>query len=674
MPPAVSSYYDVARGRSVFFRGTTSFEWDGSDLIRTSRWGGGVYDIARQRQVVLDVNGTTREFDGVHWFIRNPSVHPPSRTRYAATYDLARRQTLLFGGADDSNWPGPTTQLSDTWSWDGESWTQHATPVHPPEGVVLMTYDILRQRVFAIGGDRTMWEWDGATWTNLPGQAPAVKTLEYSLSRQRVVALVQLGGANQNRLWEWDGSTWNPVLTANQPPEQSMVYDLWRDRLVMNDGGAIWEFDNVDWLRRTPELMPSFSWGQLVAYDATRGKVVAAYHGTVTEWDGFGWSYPGPSAAVYGVGMAFDAVRQRTVVLTFQGETWEWDGVAWVQRFPSSSPPMREAPCMVWDAHRSRVVLFGGLGLDGLNLDVTLDDTWEWDGTNWTQIFPTTRPPARWEAVCAFDPVRNRVVIASGHDGPNVFQDTWEWDGVNWVLRWQGNGPAHEGTMAWNPARQRMLFIGGQVVGGGGPYGGNFVSAWEWDGSSWVLTQGTFPEFAGGGMVYDAARGRMLFIGGVQAVFTPNPPWGPDVWVVTANSDTWLSGADIAAVPGQDVGTACSLRATPPALRESIPRIGERASVVDVYFAPPNATCHLAFATAPASSPAGGGCVLYIDDPFLILQVVANPFGFASLKLTIPIDPALRGVSVWTQAAVEDPLGPTPGFAFTGGRVFQIGE
>jgi hypothetical protein len=37
-------------------------------------------------------------------------------------------------------------------------------------------------------------------------------------------------------------------------------------------------------------------------------------------------------------------------------------------------------------------VLFGGLPRVG----DALDDTWEWDGTTWTQRSPETRPPARY--------------------------------------------------------------------------------------------------------------------------------------------------------------------------------------------------------------------------------------------------------------------------------------
>ena len=52
---------------------------------------------------------------------------------------------------------------------------------------------------------------------------------------------------------------------------------------------------------------------------------------------------------------------------------------------------------MAYDAARAQVVLFGGL--DGQILQdehpLEKDDTWVWDGTNWTQKSPANSPPPR---------------------------------------------------------------------------------------------------------------------------------------------------------------------------------------------------------------------------------------------------------------------------------------
>ena len=75
------------------------------------------------------------------------------------------------------------------------------------------------------------------------------------------------------------------------------------------------------------------------------------------------------------------------------GDTWTWDGTNWTQVFPAHSPSARFEPSIAWSGGGSlgdRLVLFGGTASDG----TPLGDTWTWDGTDWTQHFPTTSPAA----------------------------------------------------------------------------------------------------------------------------------------------------------------------------------------------------------------------------------------------------------------------------------------
>jgi len=53
-----------------------------------------------------------------------------------------------------------------------------------------------------------------------------------------------------------------------------------------------------------------------------------------------------------------------------------------------------------------------------------LGDTWEWNGSSWTQV-ATTGPSARWEHAMAYDSLRGRIVLFAGF---NTLDDTWEWD------------------------------------------------------------------------------------------------------------------------------------------------------------------------------------------------------------------------------------------------------
>ena len=72
-------------------------------------------------------------------------------------------------------------------------------------------------------------------------------------------------------------------------------------------------------------------------------------------------------------------------------ETWLWDGSDWGMANPPQRPSPRRAPAMATAEDRGRVVLFGGAATLSSSTGL-LNDTWEWDGSNWTELLPTTTP------------------------------------------------------------------------------------------------------------------------------------------------------------------------------------------------------------------------------------------------------------------------------------------
>jgi hypothetical protein len=111
---------------------------------------------------------------------------------------------------------------------------------------------------------------------------------------------------------------------------------------------------------------------------------------------------------------------------------------AWVeQRSAEVAPADRGGSALVYDAARQRTVLFGGQGNN-----VNLGDTWEWDGTTWTQQHPITAPPARTNAAMAYDAARQRVVLFGGTNNNVDLGDTWEWDGTSWTQQHPATAPS----------------------------------------------------------------------------------------------------------------------------------------------------------------------------------------------------------------------------------------
>lgn len=94
-----------------------------------------------------------------------------------------------------------------------------------------------------------------------------------------------------------------------------------------------------------------------------------------------------------------------------------------------AGPGDRHGHAMVTDDARQRVVLFGGMA-DG-NGTIPLDDTWEWDGTDWIERTTAVRPPKRYWPAMAYDPTAGEIVLYGGRINPNRLYDTWRYAPVN---------------------------------------------------------------------------------------------------------------------------------------------------------------------------------------------------------------------------------------------------
>lgn len=273
------------------------------------------------------------------------------------------------------------------------------------------------------------------------------------------------------------------------------------------------------WFNRTA---PPLS-GSAAGWDGNRG-AVAMLTGSeplvpvMWEWDGAVFSKkPGPAYGRNGNRMTWDAHTSRLVmfggadfgtgyVLQPQSpqDTWTWNGTTWTQA--STVGPVRARPSMAFDAERDRTILFGGYSAGN-----SLGDTWSWDGAGWTQI-GVSGPAPRHNSAMAYDPIRKRVVLFGGFsvNAMSRFRDTWEWDGAAWALS-ATTGPSarEQHALAWDPNRQRIVLFGGD--------GGDAVT-WEWDGVAWAARAASGPPARSGhALVTDPLRSRVVLIGGYAA-------------------------------------------------------------------------------------------------------------------------------------------------------------
>ncbi|MFI5286915.1 MAG: hypothetical protein ACHQ4F_11415 [Candidatus Dormibacteria bacterium] len=112
----------------------------------------------------------------------------------------------------------------------------------------------------------------------------------------------------------------------------------------------------------------------------------AARTGTESIWNGTSWKRvitytSGPSLP--GVAIVGDPAARSDVALSGDGQTWLWTGV-WTRVHPGSTPPVVSGAAAVFDAATGQVVLFGGIGTTSRTTGF-YDQTWTWDGSDWTQ-------------------------------------------------------------------------------------------------------------------------------------------------------------------------------------------------------------------------------------------------------------------------------------------------
>jgi hypothetical protein len=139
------------------------------------------YDPARHVIVALSLSSYRMwEFDGRDWVPITPDgAGGPlvgtgmGRQAPAATYDPQRNRWIVFGGSDG------TSAFADTWTGDGITWKKEL-PIKAPPGRAgaSMAWDASHGRVVLFGGDGGIstgpdlgdtWSWDGNNWTQLAG-------------------------------------------------------------------------------------------------------------------------------------------------------------------------------------------------------------------------------------------------------------------------------------------------------------------------------------------------------------------------------------------------------------------------------------------------------------------------------------------------------------------------
>ncbi|MFO0663842.1 MAG: hypothetical protein U0174_07820 [Polyangiaceae bacterium] len=270
-------------------------------------------------------NGTlfsdTWTYDGSSW--TQKQVTGPSPRTQAGVAALSGKVFLFGGGGPPINAP---KALGDTWEWDGLRWREHVVQGPAPRrGPIMAT---LAGKVVLFGGadlDSTTpkyfddtWEWDGNAWTQRAVTGPSARGFSaVSVLSGKMVIFSGLGPGVQGDTWEWDGNVWTQRTTVTAPSQRSMA-------AMGSLAGKLFLLGGINGGGSSDE-----TWG----------------------WDGASWSTQGAKNGIF-ARHAMAPLGGKLIVfggdrpLGISGETWEWDGSTWLEK-KIAGPAAREWPVLV---------------------------------------------------------------------------------------------------------------------------------------------------------------------------------------------------------------------------------------------------------------------------------------------------------------------------------------
>lgn len=391
---------------------------------------------------------------------------PGARGTHGMVYDEKGRRCLLFGGANAAG------ILGDTWAFKGGTWTRIVVPGPSARAGAAMAYDSAKNRVLLYGGWRgtnllqaDTWAFKNNEWISVGQSIPEARChhgLAYDASRGRLVLFGGTSGASSSGrtfyadTWEREAGVWVNIVEwgplARWDP--SMVYDP-SAKVVLLHGGRdsnwkglkdTWIYEDGDWTKAA-EDGPETS-GAIAYYPKLGAVVLVDRYYRTYKWQSGAWTQIAASIQPYdsmeelsGTAMVYDA--RRNVLVLFGGEgtqysrdwppiydtVWEFDGTSWTShKKPSAAaaiawPRERKYHILLYDPVRKRVVLSQGTTICRDPNDdneyynyryLLLNDTWSWDGTNWTLL--TQAGPAREGAAGVYDSVGGAWTAFGGRD------------------------------------------------------------------------------------------------------------------------------------------------------------------------------------------------------------------------------------------------------------------
>lgn len=343
----------------------STWRYDGIDWqpVTTTRqpseWFAGllVFESSRSRHVFY--NGkSTWEFDGTDWAPTDVRLLPEARSVPRPLADPARGRILLFGGYISGF--GATSELL---ALGPQGWRPvPASNLPPPRLEPVVAFDTRRDRVVLQGGygstasTTDTWEFDGTTWTRIVTTTtpwPELTAMTYDPVRSHCVAYGSLvtTSTSFSNTWFFDGVDWRAATPPHSPPPRIrpvLAYDATHDVVAMYGGGMpnsytvrtdTWWLQDGDWRQQNPQQRPPVAF-TIGAHDPIRGRLVVAAGTTLGttdpgawyEYDGQLW-WPLPAATGPSINQPSRFVLQedpasgRLLAIGMWGDVWAYEPI-----------------------------------------------------------------------------------------------------------------------------------------------------------------------------------------------------------------------------------------------------------------------------------------------------------------------------------------------------------
>jgi hypothetical protein len=210
-----------------------------------------------------------------------PATNPPPCS-YSAMFQRVKVVLLNIG-----NYPATLSNPMQLWKWDGTNWSLTATVNPPPRANAVFTIDEIGNLVL-FGGENVnlqlsdTWTYNGATWTQQsPATSPTARA-KANAAGSSGAGTIMFGGTNSYFMLDdtyfWDGYNWYPQNLTTYPQARTghsmaassskiLLFGGQNTNSLMNDTWIFVGGNGGSWTQVSPLTSPSVRTGASMSYD-----------------------------------------------------------------------------------------------------------------------------------------------------------------------------------------------------------------------------------------------------------------------------------------------------------------------------------------------------------------------------------------------------------------------